>query len=143
MATTKILIVDDEEEFANTLAERMRGRGLTVDTVHNGEDAIALVGQASYDAVVLDLAMPGIDGIETLKQMLALRSELQVILLTGQGSVAKGVEAVKGGAFEFLEKPVKFDLLMKNIDRAKTKKAELNEEKVNDMIDQIVKRKGW
>ncbi|RKX21073.1 MAG: response regulator [Candidatus Zixiibacteriota bacterium] len=143
MASTRILIVDDEEEFANTLAERMRNRNLEVDTVSNGEEALESIVGVSYDAVVLDLAMPGMDGIETLKQMLSIKPDLQVILLTGRGSVEKGVEAIKSGAFEFLEKPVKFENLLDKINMAKSKKDALSEEHTSDMIDEILRRKGW
>ena len=143
MADTRVLIVDDEEDFANALAERMINRGLAVDIVGNGEAAIESVGQTSYDAIVLDLIMPGLDGIETLKQMLQIKPNLQIILLTGRGTIEKGIEAVRSGAFEFLEKPVKFDSLLKKIDKAKSKKAALTEEKTNELINEILKRKGW
>jgi len=143
MADTKILIVDDEEEFASTLAERMNNRGLKADTVTSGEEALQSIADVSYDAIVLDLAMPGMDGIETLKRMLSLRPELQIILLTGRGTIQKGIEAVKSGAFEFLEKPVKFDTLLSKIDEAKSRKMTLTAEKTNDMIDELLKRKGW
>ena len=143
MANTRVLIVDDEEEFANTLAERMTNRGLEAHTVSTGEEALESIKHMSFDAIVLDLAMPGIDGIETLKRMLALKPELQIILLTGRGTIEKGVEAVRSGAFEFLEKPVKFDALLGKIVEAKTKTTTLTIEKTGDMIDEILKRKGW
>lgn len=143
MADTKVLIVDDEVDFADALAERMRNRGLHADTTNSGEDALELVQKQTYDAVVLDLAMPGMDGIETLKRMLALNADLQVILLTGRATVAKGVEAVKSGAFEFLEKPAKFETLVEKINAAKSRTIMLSDEKMNDMVDQILKRKGW
>lgn len=143
MTDTRVLIVDDEEDFANALAERMRNRDLQVDIVGNGEDAIKSVSEAAYDAVVLDMIMPGLDGIETLKQILSINPDLQVILLTGRGTIEKGVEAVKYGAFEFLEKPVKFDILLSKIDKAKSVKAALTEERTNEMIDKIMRSKGW
>ena len=143
MDATRVLIVDDEEDFANALSERMRNRGLEADTAFNGPDAIKLVKSHSYDAIVLDLAMPGMDGIETLKRMLAVNANLQVIILTGQATVSKGVEAVKEGAFEFLEKPVRLDELVGKIGQAKSVCTALTESRINDMIDEIVKRKGW
>jgi len=143
MDATRVLIVDDEEDFANALSERMRNRGLEADTAFNGPDAIKLVKSHSYDAIVLDLAMPGMDGIETLKRMLAVNANLQVIILTGQATVSKGVEAVKEGAFEFLEKPVRLDELVGKIGQAKSVGTALTESRINDMIDEIVKRKGW
>ncbi len=142
MPTTRVLIIDDEEEFANALAERMRGRGLIADTVNSGENAVASAARAMYDVAVLDLAMPGMDGIETLKRLLAVRPELQVILLTGYGTIGKSVEAVKSGAFEFLEKPVKFDELLSKINEAKSRKSALTEEKMDDMVKEILRRYG-
>jgi DNA-binding NtrC family response regulator len=142
MPETRVLIVDDEEEFANTLAERMRNRGLVAEAVNSGEDAIESASRGLFDVAVLDLAMPGMDGIETLKQLLSIRPDLQVILLTGHGTVGKSVEALKSGAFEFLEKPIKFDELLKRIGEAKSKKSALSEEKMDEMIKDILRRYG-
>jgi DNA-binding NtrC family response regulator len=135
--------VDDEEEFATTLAERMNTRGLEAKAVFSGAAALESVKSEPYDAIVLDLAMPGMDGIQTLKEMLAINADLQVIVLTGHATVAKGVEAVKEGAFEFLEKPVKLDDLMGKIDSASSKSSALSETRMSEMIDEIVKRRGW
>jgi len=143
MDVTRVLIVDDEEEFARALAERMRNRGMKADTVFNGGEALKAVKSRPYDAIILDLAMPGMDGIETLKGMLATNADLQVIILTGQATVSKGVEAVKEGAFEFLEKPIRLETLVEKIDQAKSRVTILTEAKMNDMIDEIMKRKGW
>jgi DNA-binding NtrC family response regulator len=143
MPNTRVLIVDDEEDFATALAERMTNRGLQADVAFNGESALEFVESKPYDAVVLDLAMPGMDGIETLKRMLAHNPDLQVIILTGKATVKQGVEAVREGAFEFLEKPVRIDMLVDKINVAKSKKAMLSEERLNDMINEIMKRRGW
>jgi len=143
MAAIQVLIVDDEEEFANTLAERMRNRDIIVNIVGNGEDAIASVSDTVYDAIILDLVMPGLDGIETLKQILSINPDLQVILLTGRGTVSKSVEALKIGAFEFLEKPVKFDDLLSKINNAKSLKTTLTEKRTQELIDKIIRNKGW
>ncbi|MBD3402885.1 response regulator [candidate division GN15 bacterium] len=143
MAKATVLLVDDEVEFATALAERMRRRELEVDTAENGMAALELVKKKAYDAIILDLAMPGLDGLETLKLMLQESPDLQVILLTGQATVEKGVEAVKLGAVEFLEKPAKIELLMEKINEAQTKRTQLSEDHVEDMINDILKRKGW
>ncbi|MCK4462009.1 MAG: response regulator, partial [candidate division Zixibacteria bacterium] len=87
---TRVLIVDDERDFAGALAERMQNRGLEVDTAYSGPEALKFVASRTYHAVVLDLAMPGMDGIETLQRMLSLNADLQVILLTGRATVDKG-----------------------------------------------------
>ncbi|HOP06556.1 MAG TPA: response regulator [candidate division Zixibacteria bacterium] len=143
MVKTRVLIVDDEEDFASALAERMRTRGLEADCVFSGDDALKAVKEKVYDSVVLDLAMPGMDGMATLRAMLQINADLQVIILTGQATVAKSVEAVKEGAFEFLEKPIKLDDLVGKIDQARTRTIELTENKMNDMIDELIKRRGW
>ena len=143
MGDAKVLIVDDEKDFSSALAERMTTRGLDVDTVESGEEAVGRVKDRGYDAVVLDLAMPGMDGIETLKQLLKDNPDLQVILLTGRATVDKGVEAVREGAVEFLEKPADIDMLMEKIEKAKTRKIMLFEKKLEDTMSDLMKKKGW
>ncbi|MBU0983647.1 MAG: response regulator [candidate division Zixibacteria bacterium] len=143
MAKATVLLVDDEVEFSAVLADRMRQRDLDVDTAENGEIALERVKERRYDAVILDLAMPGIDGIETLKLMLEDNPNLQIILLTGRATVEKGVEAVKLGAVEFLEKPAKIDMLLEKIETARNKSFELSEDHFENMISDIMKRKGW
>jgi len=143
MADARVLLVDDEVEFANVLAERMRARGLEIDTAENGEIALEKVKVKTYDAVLLDLAMPGLDGIETLKLMLGVNPDLQIILLTGQATLEKGVEAIKLGALEFLEKPAQIDQLMEKIEKAKNIKMDLADDRLDSMIDDILKKKGW
>ncbi|MFH1686299.1 MAG: response regulator [bacterium] len=143
MDKTRVLIVDDEEDFAKSLAERMENRGFATEIVLNGEEGVERVKSRHFDAVVLDMAMPGMDGIETLKAMLAINATLQVIVLTGHATVSAGVTAVKEGAFEFLEKPVKLDALVVKIGQAKSLSSALSEAKMTDMIDEIMKRRGW
>ena len=94
MAGVKVLLVDDEEDFIAALSARLETRGLTVDAVGNGEAAIQKASETQYDAIVLDLAMPGMDGIETLRALKERQADIHVILLTGQGSLKKGVEAI-------------------------------------------------
>lgn len=143
MADARVLIVDDEKDFSTALADRMATRGLEVDTVESGEEAVDRVKDRGYDAVLLDLAMPGMDGIETLKQLLKENPDLQIILLTGRATVEKGVEAVQEGAVEFLEKPANIDLLMEKIEKAKTRKIMLFEKRLEDTMSDIMKKKGW
>jgi len=107
--TEKVLLVDDEEDFLDVLAERIRTRGMDVETSTSAAEALAKADETSYDAIVLDLMMPGVDGLEALKALKERRPELQVILLTGHASVQKGIEAMKLGATDFLEKPAEDD----------------------------------
>jgi len=143
MAKATVLLVDDEEDFTATLAERMEERGLQVDISSNGPDAIRQVEDRSYDAVVLDLAMPGMNGIETLKQLLAKNPDLQIILLTGRATVRDGVEAMASGAVEFLEKPTDLKTLLEHIEKAKANRVLLAEERIQATITEILRKKGW
>ena len=117
-----ILLVDDEEQFLEMLSQRLEARGLKVDSVTSGEDALARVEDQNFDAIVVDLAMPGIDGIETLKRIKEKHPELGIIMLTGHATTTSGIEAMKLGAEDFLEKPVDLKELMKKIGEAKSKR---------------------
>jgi two-component system OmpR family response regulator len=143
MANEKILLVDDDAEFTDVLSERMGNRGLKVDTVNDGASAVDKVKEKSYDAVILDLAMPGMDGIETLKVLLSRQPDLQVILLTGHATVEKGVEAVKLGAMDFIEKPANLEKLLEKIKEAKNQKMLVVENKIEEEITKILREKGW
>jgi DNA-binding NtrC family response regulator len=143
MINAKVLFVDDEEDFANVVAERLRSRGIAVDTVTNGPDGIAKVRQQAYDAVILDLAMPGMDVIETMQQMLQHDSNLQIIILTGQGSVAAGVDAMKKGATDFLEKPADIDVLLGKLSDAQQKRLAIFEQDISEKMSDILRKKGW
>lgn len=141
--TERVLLVDDEEEFTSVLSERMEARGLSVETADSGYTALEKAKESMYDAVILDLAMPGMDGIETLKGLLEINPDLQVILLTGQATLQKGVEAVKLGALDFLEKPADIQQLTGKIEEAKTRRMILVEKRNEDAIKQILETKGW
>jgi DNA-binding NtrC family response regulator len=141
--STKVLLVDDEEEFTAILSERMKARGLDVDIANTGPGATQKVKEKSYDAIILDLAMPEMDGIATMKHLLKENPDLQVIFLTGHATLEKGIEAVKLGAVEFMEKPVDINKLLEKVDEAKTKKILLTEKKTEENIKDILKKKGW
>jgi len=143
MTEHRVLLVDDEEVFVDALAKRMSRRGLQVETAENGEVALDKASQASFDVVVLDLAMPGMDGIETLKKLRAANPDIQVLLLTGHGTVQSGVAAMKEGAADFLEKPCDFDELLAKIDDASARKALLIQKRHEKEVDDLLKKKGW
>jgi DNA-binding NtrC family response regulator len=143
MAKATVLLVDDEEDFTATLSERMEQRGLEVDVSSSGPDAIQQVHAKTYDAVILDLAMPGMNGIETMKRLLGDNPDLQVILLTGRATVRDGVEAMSEGAMEFLEKPADLDLLLNKIGTAQENRVLLMEKRVQETITEILRTKGW
>ena len=143
MADEKVLLVDDEVDFVEALSERLEARGLRVTVAVSGTEALERAREQRFDAVVMDLAMPGLDGIEALKVLREEHPEVQVVLLTGQGSVKKGVEAMKVGAMDFLEKPVDIDVLMEKISEARTKKTEAEEQKTQETLKGIMRTKGW
>jgi DNA-binding NtrC family response regulator len=101
------------------------------------------VERETYDVIILDLMMPGVDGLEALEVLKAKRPELQVILLTGHATVEKGIEAMKLGAMDFLEKPVDLSLLTEKIKKAQAKKMLIVEKQNEDKIKKILEEKGW
>jgi DNA-binding NtrC family response regulator len=143
MAAATILIVDDEVEFSEVVAERLRGRGFDVDTAENGPEALEKVKGKSYDAVVLDLAMPEMDGIKTLTRLLEIDKNLQVIMLTGRATVQKGVEAIKLGAVDFLEKPADITALIGKVTEAQEKRMAMFESDLEKKMSNLMKKKGW
>lgn len=143
MSESTVLLVDDEEEFVDVLAERLEARGLTVDTAGNGELALEKAGKRPFDAIVLDMAMPGMDGIQTLEGLLQINPDLQVILLTGRATLGQAVEAMKLGALDFLEKPVDIETLVAKIEEAATRRSSLREKRVEDKLSDIMRKKGW
>lgn len=143
MSETRVLLVDDEEDFVAVLAERLSGRGLEVDTATNGEAALEKAAGHAYDAVVLDMAMPGLDGIETLKGLKRLTPDQQVIMLTGRATVSQAVEAMKAGALDLVEKPAEMDELVSLIDDAARRHASLDNQRMQRRIDEITRKRGW
>jgi len=102
----KILLIDDEEEFAGTLAERLELRGYDTRTAVCGEDGLTLLASDSFDVVVLDLMMPGMGGLDTLRRIKSKTPDMPVVLLTGHGSTREGMEGMRLGAFDYLIKPL-------------------------------------
>ena len=143
MPNARILFIDDEEDFVKVVAERLRGRGIEVDTAFNGSDGLAKAREHNYDAVLLDLAMPGLDGIETMKGLLEQDPQQQVIILTGHGSVSAGVDAIKLGATDFVEKPADIDTLVDKFSEAHQRRLELFEEDVSRKMSDLMRKKGW
>jgi DNA-binding NtrC family response regulator len=143
MSKARILFVDDEKDFVEVVAERLRGREIDVDTAFSGPEGIEQVKAHEYDAILLDLAMPEMDGMETMKQMLAHDPKLQIIILTGEGSVSAGVEAMKHGATDFVEKPADIDTLVDKFSEAHQKRLETFEEDVSKKMSDLMRKKGW
>jgi DNA-binding NtrC family response regulator len=139
----KVLLVDDEELFLTTLAERLEVRGMQVTMATTGVDAVSTVDNQDFDLVVLDLSMPGIDGLETLKRIKAKQPDAEVIMLTGEGSIRTSIEAMKLGAEDFLQKPVNITELVTKISEAKDKRVHILENKSVRDIEKILQTKAW
>lgn len=112
MEEIRLLLVDDEEDFRTTLANRLKKRKMDVTGAGSGSEAIELVRQRSFDVAIVDVKMPGIDGIETLKQIKQISPLTEVIMLTGHASVESGIEGMKLGAYDYLMKPCDIDELL-------------------------------
>ncbi len=119
----KVLLVDDEDQFRTPLAKRLNLHGYETLDVNNGEDAVKIVrNDRDIDVVVLDRKMPGMDGEQTLKAMKEFRPEIQVVVLTGHGSLVSATEMGKMDAFSYLQKPIEFDKLVEAIEEARQEK---------------------
>jgi DNA-binding NtrC family response regulator len=121
----------------------MIARDLDVRTATSAAEALAIAGEENFDAIVLDLMMPGMDGIQALKAIKASHPDLQVILLTGHGSLEKGIEAMKLGAMDFMEKPADIDALTEKIKAAQANKMLIVEKQLEEKIKHIMNVKGW
>jgi len=110
--TTHVLLIDDEREFVSTLAERLEIRGFSTATAEDGETGLALIRKETFDVVILDLLMPGMNGLETLKHIHHIAPNLPVILLTGHGSTREGMEGMRLGAADYLMKPLAIEDLL-------------------------------
>ena len=143
MAEASVLIVDDEEEFLEGISERLKIRDFMVDTATSGQEALSKLDLAGYDAIVLDLMMPGLNGLETLKLALEKSPDLQIILLTGQASVKYAVEAMHEGALDFMEKPVDLEVLADKIREGRTKKVKLDEARRMSAVIEVLTKRGW
>jgi CheY-like chemotaxis protein len=106
---SKILLVDDEKEFVQTLSERLLTRNLESSVVYDGEQALEFIKEDEPEVIVLDIKMPGIDGIEVLKRIKKDHPHIEVIMLTGHGSDKEEAVANELGAFAYLQKPVNVD----------------------------------
>jgi two-component system, OmpR family, response regulator len=118
MADIHLLLVDDEPDFTEPLAKRVQRRGMLCTIASDGEQALATIGTARFDCVVLDVKMPGLDGIQVLLRLRRDYPALPVVLLTGHASVELGVRGMQLGAFEYLLKPVDLDELLDTVRRA-------------------------
>jgi ActR/RegA family two-component response regulator len=114
----QVLVVDDEERFADNLCRLLKARGFGAQAAYDGSRALRVAGETPPDAVVLDMKMPGMDGLETLRELKKGNEDLEVIMLTGHADVETGIQAIREGAFDYLFKPCDIDILAERIREA-------------------------
>lgn len=124
-----VMVVDDEQEFRDITTKRLEKRGLKVQSAENGEKALEILEHSFTDVVLLDVKMPGLDGIETLRRIRTMKPLVEVVLLTGHASVDSGIEGMKLGAFDYLMKPIELEPLLEKLADAYEKKR-LQQEKI-------------
>jgi len=138
-----VLLVDDEKDFIESLAERLRLREFNVSNAFSGDEAIGLVKENSFDVIVLDVQMPGKNGVDTLKEIKNLDQVAEVIMLTGHATVKTAIEGMKSGAYDYLMKPTDTDELIKMIINAYKLVSEQRDRIRKAEIDNILKKRGW
>ena len=119
-----ILLVDDEKDFVEMLSLRLQENGEDVLAAYNGQECLETLEKKTIDVIILDVKMPGMDGIETLKKIKKLHHLVEVIMLTGHGTIQAAVEGMKLGAFDFLLKPADFKELTEKLNRARERRKE-------------------
>ena len=138
MIGSKILLVDDEFVFTQNMARLLANRGYVVTAVSSGDAAIQALEEKDFDVVVLDLKMPGMDGITTLKEIKKLGLFTQTLILTGHGSIDSALEAIKIGAYDYLTKPCEIDELVAKIEGAWGKKDDEVKKDIQEKIQKVV-----
>jgi DNA-binding NtrC family response regulator len=122
MESLRVLVVDDEADFLETIVMRLQRRKIDATGVDGGKKALEIVENERFDVVVLDVLMPGMDGIETLKLLKKKNPFIEVIILTGHGSVESGLQGMQFGAFDYIMKPADLDELLEKIQQAYERK---------------------
>jgi len=140
MQKMRLLLVDDEDDFRQTLAKRLTKKGLPPEQAENGKKALSILSKKEMDVVVLDVKMPGMNGIEVLHHIKKKYPKTEVIFLTGHAATQDGVEGIKTGAFDYLSKPIEFEHLFGKIKQAyakiKREKEKLREAEFRKKMEQ-------
>ncbi len=138
----RVLIVDDEKDFVQMFSLRLQAQGEKVSTAYSGKDALKVLAQVPIDVVILDIRMPGMDGIDTLKQIKITYPLVEVILLTGHGSTETAVEGMKLGAFDYLMKPAEFEEIKLKVENARQRKDDQEERIRKAEVRLLLRRSG-
>ena len=138
----KILLVDDEKDFVEMLSLRLEEVGEHVTAAYSGKECLEALTETETDVVILDIKMPGMDGIETLREIKRKHPLVEVILLTGHGAVETAVDGMKLGAFDYLLKPADFADLLHKLEGAGKRKAEQEERIRKAEAQALLRRTG-
>jgi CheY-like chemotaxis protein len=130
----RILAVDDEEIVLDSLRKMLALAGYSIDTVQSGPEALGLISRRDYDFVFTDLKMPGMDGVEVTKAVKHLRPDIDVVIITGYGTIESAVETVQFGAMDYIEKPFTEDELLGFVNKARIKRQDRLEKQVRHKI---------
>ena len=122
MDNFKVMVVDDEQDFLETIIKRLKARKIEVTGAESGQKALELLDSQDVDVMILDVKMPGLDGIETLREVKKRKPLLEVIMLTGHASVESGIQGMQLGAFDYVMKPVALDELLEKMRQAYERK---------------------
>lgn len=139
----RVLLVDDEKDFIDVLAERLESRDFITSKAYSGNEALGLVREKDVDVVVLDVQMPVKDGVTVLREIKTLNPLVEVIMLTGHSTVESAVEGMKIGAYDYLLKPTETRDLVEKIVLAYKRKSEQETRIRQAEIERILTRKGW
>lgn len=124
----RVLFIDDEEDFTETMVKRFKFRNIPVTAAKSGHEAMRFLSGEDFDVAILDVRMPGMDGIETLREIKKRHPLLEVIMLTGHASVESGMQGMSLGAYDYVLKPVDFNELLDKVQKAYERK-KINEER--------------
>lgn len=138
MSKMRLLLVDDEERFLATTRILLEKSGVETLTATNGSDALAVLDERPIDVVILDVKMPGMDGVEVLRRIKQKHPLVEVIMLTGHGSVESAVEGLKLGAFDYVMKPMDIPDLLAKAEEAHAKKQSIEEKIRRAKVEKII-----
>jgi DNA-binding NtrC family response regulator len=142
MISPLVLLVDDEVPFVETMTKRLSKRQLMVLSAYSGREALEKLEKNAVDVVILDVKMPGMDGIETLREVKKAHPLVEVIMLTGHATVETAVEGMRLGAFDYLMKPCEIEELLAKVDEAKEKKSKHEQKIIDARMKEITLRRG-
>lgn len=128
MRVIRLLIVDDEARFVETLAKRLTARGYFVEGAFSGEEAIETIRKRPFDVILLDVRMPGMDGLQTLRVLKEIQPLVQVLMLSGNASIDSAIEGMRLGALDYILKPAELEDILAKVEEAFEKKNAFEEE---------------